>query len=61
MNTLKLFRMTQDKNVLTLVANNDEVARIEAAPETTRLPQGRTTWTKSVECDGYKHCKTSYR
>ncbi len=63
MNTLKLFRMTQEKGLLTLVAYPEEVARNETAAAAIPVLQGKTTWTKTVDCDGDgdKHCKTSYR
>jgi aspartyl protease family protein len=61
MNTLKLFRMTQDKSVLTLVAYPEELVKNENAAASIPVPQGKTTWTKTVECDGNKSCRTSYR
>jgi aspartyl protease family protein len=60
MNTLRLFRMTQDRNILTLVAYPDEVSKMEStAPVTPEHPAKK--WTKTVQCDEHKVCKTSYR
>lgn len=72
MNVLKYFRMTQSMNILTLASlSSEEVAQIGGAislpattpdepPHSTMIP--RTTWTKTVTCDGKgTNCKTSYR
>jgi hypothetical protein len=89
MNTLKYFRMTQDRNALTLVTYNEpeegivepeeEIAEIEnlspsPPPQQTFQPSddetaeetvvsdypSKTTWKKTVFCDGHDNCKTIY-
>lgn len=63
MNTLRLFHMTQDRNVLTLALYPEAAAQMERLPP---MPlssvQIKKTWEKTVTCDANnEHCKTSYR
>lgn len=62
MNTLKYFRMTQDKNTLTLVAYQEGATRIMAASQaiTTPVSLKKESWKKVVLCDEQKRCKTRY-
>ena len=68
MNTLKYFRMTQSGDTLTLVANN-QVSNKNAAPSAVRfdsipaqqpLIRKPVTIKKTVTCDKYNNCKTTY-
>lgn len=61
MNALRLFRMTQEGNTLTLVAYPDEVSSVENTAPVTPEHHVKETWTKIVQCDEHKVCKTSYR
>ncbi|MGZ8918861.1 MAG: retropepsin-like aspartic protease family protein, partial [Methylobacter sp.] len=62
MNTLKYFHMTQSGNTLTLVANNHQPNnRIPIESLVSNKPIKKATiLKKTVVCDEYKTCKTTY-
>jgi len=62
MNTLKYFRMTQDRNALTLVAYQEGTTKIMTDSQVliTPVPHIKESWKKVVLCDEQKRCKTKY-
>ncbi|MGZ5009694.1 MAG: retropepsin-like aspartic protease family protein [Methylobacter sp.] len=62
MNTLKYFRVTQDRNILTLALYPDVASKMQSIPAPTPPYKIKKTWEKTVTCDkDGLNCKTSYR
>ncbi|WP_305910328.1 retropepsin-like aspartic protease (plasmid) [Methylomarinum sp. Ch1-1] len=68
MNTLRYFRMTQNQNILTLVANGKPVTQVHTEPSmsssstvaSSQPVRKPTTIKKTVACDQRNVCKTTY-
>jgi|GEM_PF-1154084 len=63
MNTLKYFRMTQDRNILTMSLYPEIAVKMASNPSAPPpVHHVKKTWEKTVSCDkDGLNCKTSYR